>query len=1026
MRPAVWRKRSERRSMQRRHEAQRTLAGWIGVAALLAAAAAYVSFAWLAAPAVSQERSILSVPLQQALARAAPGERVEVLIEVTAETAPFPLSIERDGRAAETAANLAGLYRSSVDRLGSELPNDVRLDLQTGEVLWIGGAVAAQLTADQVQALAGRPGVRQVYYDGLVQVDLWAETEPGGRWRWLPGLGLQPQSQAGLPWGLQAIGAPTLWAAGATGEGIVVATLDSGVDVDHPLLSRKWRGQSALPGLSWFDPWGLTDVPNDDNGIGGVGHGTTVMTVVLGSLEPGDTVVDGGEEWVVEDEFGFVTGVAPGAQWVAVNAFEGFGGASYTRLSVLLQGMQWVLDPDGDPATVTDVPDVLNNSWGIRSGGCDGVFHRAIDALELAGVPVVFAAGNRSAGLDTVAEPADRADLLLNAFAVGAVELRDGEIEVSPNSLGGPPPCAPGSVKPEVVAPGVTPYVRRLADHKVEHRGTSTAFTSWAAPHAAGALAVLKGLNPSASANTLKQALYSTAEDLPPSGLDNRSGAGLIDLVAAAGAVGGLGGVRLAVERVEWDAAARELGLALVNRGDRAFPGGRAELAAASSRTSLARARLEPIAPGANQRLRFAEVDASGAERLTLRVESEGARLEFPVQLLAASSSAVTLANGEVRFSLDANGRAGRVADAPGFLFQGSDWLPAAAILFARGDRVSDAAYVDVLGQPTLKSNPVGSDTDWRRVAAESDGVTARVSFSDDRALHPLGALVRQEVELVSIGDTAAFVTLAVDVDFTSGGGTPLAGMLLDWDFPSGDLVAWDDEVGGSVMVPADSAGPWMAVTTVPRAPSTHAAIPLGTLEGGRYVPESDGGVLAQANGFKEEQKARLMALGGLQSSDGRASDWAQLVSVGPLQVGDTVVFVVAAGRDRAGMALALDSARAFALEKYAPEAISVAAGGLDLLPPYPNPFNPEEGETISLPYLVDRGSDAADAVLEIFTIAGRPVYSERRTLSPDSPLEPFRWAGRLESGSAAATGVYGYVIRVGGRKRSGKFVLIK
>ncbi len=1008
-------------------EAKRRSAGWTGIAVLLVLAASYASFAWLAAPAVSQEPSILSAPLRQALARAAPGERVEVLIEVSPEAAPFPMSVERDRRAAEHASNLAGLYLSSVERLRSELRSDIGLDLGAERVLWIGGAVAAQLTSDQIRALEGRPGVRRVYYDGLVQVDLQADAEPPARFHWAPGLPSASQVQAWPPWGLQAIGAPTLWGAGATGEGVVVATLDSGVDVDHPLLSRKWRGLSASPELGWFDPWGLTDVPNDDDGLGGVGHGTTVMTVMLGSLEPGDTVVEAGETWVVEDELDFVTGVAPGAEWVAVNGFEGFGGASYTRLSVLLQGMQWVLDPDGDPASVTDVPDVLNNSWGIRSGGCDGVFHRAIDALELAGVPVVFAAGNRSAGLDTVAEPADRADLLLNAFAVGAVELRDGEIQVSPNSLGGPPPCAPSSIKPEVVAPGVTPYVRGIGERKVEYRGTSTAFTSWAAPHAAGALAVLKGLNPSAGADALKEALFSTADDLPPSGLDNRSGAGLIDLVAAANAIGGLGGVRLAVERVSWDSAARELDLDLVNRGDRTFPGGRADLAAVSSRESLAQARLEAIKPGARQELQFEALrGASGEKRLTLRVESEGARLEFPVLLLAGSSSAVLLADGEVRLSLDANGRVGRVAGAPGFLFQGSDWLPGAALLFAMGDRVSDAAYVDVLRQPGLKSNPVGSDTDWGRLAAEVGTAFARISFSDERALHPLGASVRQDVELVSIGDTAAFVMLAVSVDFALGNGTPLAGVLLDWDYPGGDLVGWDDVAGGSIMAPADSAGPWMALTTMPLAPTTHAAIPLGTPEGGRYVPELEGSVLAQPDGFSDEQKARFMALGGAQSSDGRASDWAQLVTVGPLQAGDTVVFLIAAGRDRAELGFALDSARAFALEKYTPGPTRTAASGLDLLPPYPNPFNPADGETVSLPYLVERGDEAVEAVLEIFTIAGRPVHSERRALSPNSPVEPFRWAGRLENGDAAATGIYGYVIRVGGRKRSGKFVLIK
>lgn len=1007
-------------------EAKRRSIHWIGVASCLILVVSYAFSAWFAVPVASQEPSALTRPLSEALARAAPGERVEVLIEVDPELAPSPLSYDRDRRAAEHASNLAALYISSLSRIRDEVPLDIGLDLQAGRVLWIGGAVAAQLTREQIRALDGRPGVRRVYYDGLLQVDLRAGPEARAPLVWAPGLQPAQQSQD-LPWGLQAIGAPTLWQAGATGAGTVIATLDSGVDVDHPLLRRKWRGLSTSAALAWFDPWGLTDTPNDDDGLGSVGHGTTVMTIALGSLEPGDTVVQAGEPWVVDDEFGFVTGVAPGAEWVAVNGFEGFGGFSYTRLSILLQGMQWVLDPDGDPASVTDVPDVLNNSWGIRSGGCDGIFHRAIDALELAGVPVVFAAGNRSAGLDTVAEPADRADLLLNAFAVGAVELRDGEIQVSSNSVGGPAPCAPNSIKPEVVAPGETPYVRGIGERTVEYRGYSTAFTSWAAPHAAGALALLKGLNPSASANGLKDALFTTAVDLPPPGPDNLSGAGLIDLVAAAEAIGGLGGVRLAVEQASWDSVGGYLALDVVNRGDRTFPGGRANLALLPTREILEGAEVAAIPPGARHTLRFASLEGTGGHRrrLALRIESGGAWLEFPVLLLARSSSAVTLSDGEVRVSLDANGRVGRVTGAPGFLFQGIDWLTGAAFLFSTGERVSDGAYVDVLQQPSLKPNPVGSDTDWRQIAVEPGTASARLSFSDDRALYPLGASVQQDATLVSLGDTAAFVALAVSVEFESGSRSPLAGLLLDWDYPGGDSVVWDDILGGSVMTPADSTGPWMAVATMPSAPTTQAAIPLGTPEGGRYRSESNGGVLAQADGFGDEVKARFMMLGGAKSSDGRATDWAHVVSVGPISSGDTIVFLIAAGRDRAELLFALDSARAFALEQQAPQP-QAASGSLELLPAYPNPFNPVEGETLSLPYLVKRGADAVDAVLEIFTIAGRPVYSERRMLQPDSPLEPFRWTGRLENGAAAATGIYGYVIRVGGQKRSGKFVLLK
>ena len=970
----------------------------------------------------------MTLDLSRAMARAAPSERIPVLIEVGRAEVPLPLAVERDLRAAEHASNLAGLYGSSVDELRRDLPDELYFDLQAGEVIWIGGALTARLTPEQVRLLEARPGVQRIYYDGLVQVDLAGASDPPPLLLWAPGLPAVQDPEGRLGWGLEAIGAPELWAAGATGEGTVVATIDSGVDGDHPLLWRKWRGLTTSPEQAWFDPWGLTTVPVDDDGTGGIGHGTIVMTAAVGSLEPGDTLQVLGEPFVVQDRLEVVTGVAPGAQWVAANGFQGYGGLSYTRLSVLLQSMQWVLDPDGDPTTVSDIPDVLNNSWGFRPGGCDGVFDRAIDALELSGVPVVFASGNRSAGFDTVAAPADRADLLLNAFAVGAAQLANGEIEVSPNSLGGPSPCAPGGVKPEVVAPGDIALVRGLTLHLADLRGLSGTFTSWAAPHVTGSLAVLAGLNPSASSDELKGALFSTAIDMDPPGLDNRSGAGFIDLVAAAEAIGALGGVQLALDGWNWDPTEATLALELYNAGDAPFPGGIAELRRGAERQLLARAEAPPIGARHRGRLVFEGLPGEGVEDsgLSLLLESDGARLAFPIVLRTATASSVVLADGNVQFSLDANGRLGRVAAAPGFFFLGGDWLTGGGFLFGSGDRVSDGAYVDVLQQPGLKSNPVGSDTDWRQLSVAGETAAAELIFSDDRALRPLGASVEERVALVEVSDSAAFVSLTAAVEFTADAGVPLVGLLLDWDFDGGDRVRWDSELGASVMTPADSAGPWLAMTTAPRSPTTHAAVPLGTPENGFYAAGSSRGVLSTLEGFTDDEKARFLALGGLQASDGRATDWAHLIGVGPLQSGDTTVFLVAAGGSRAQLQVALDSARAFALRSAAPGPMAAGSGGLELLPPYPNPFDPVIGEAVSLPFLVNRGSEVVSARVEIFTIAGWPVYAESRELSPDLPVEPFRWSGRLENGDAAATGVYGYVIRVGSQRKSGKFILLK
>ena len=54
-------------------------------------------------------------------------------------------------------------------------------------------------------------------------------------------------------------------------------------------------------------------------------------------------------------------GVAPGALWIAANTIVGGNLGNQ-----ILQTMQWLADPDGDPSTMDDVPDVANNSWGVQ------------------------------------------------------------------------------------------------------------------------------------------------------------------------------------------------------------------------------------------------------------------------------------------------------------------------------------------------------------------------------------------------------------------------------------------------------------------------------------------------------------------------------------------------------------------------------------------------------------------------------------------------------------------------------------
>ena len=79
------------------------------------------------------------------------------------------------------------------------------------------------------------------------------------------------------------------------------------------------------------------------------------------------------------DATGSAIGVAPGAQWIVGKTFNDDGQSTFSATHEIFQ---WLLDPDGDPAT-DDAPDVVNNSWGFPelAGSCYTEFEADIEAL---------------------------------------------------------------------------------------------------------------------------------------------------------------------------------------------------------------------------------------------------------------------------------------------------------------------------------------------------------------------------------------------------------------------------------------------------------------------------------------------------------------------------------------------------------------------------------------------------------------------------------------------------------------------
>lgn len=311
--------------------------------------------------------------------------------------------------------------------------------------------------------------------------------------------------------GIKIINADKLWTMGITGQGRIVMGIDTGVDVTHPALNHKWRGNTVPANQAWFDPSGST-TPNDCDG-----HGThTIGTMNGRSTTTADTV-----------------GIAINATWIAAKTI-----CSSPHTSNSIAAFQWSMNPDGNPSTTNDMPDGIGNSWYDPNIGdeCTSIYKATLDAVEAAGIAVVFSAGNSGPNATTITKPKNINTTEVNVWATAAIDgasyLGGNQNPIASFSSRGPSVCGgTGSllIKPEAAAPGVNV---RSSVPGGGYNGTYSG-TSMAAPHVVGAIALLREAYPTLTGHQIKMALYNTSKDLGTPGEDNTYGKGLIDVYAA-------------------------------------------------------------------------------------------------------------------------------------------------------------------------------------------------------------------------------------------------------------------------------------------------------------------------------------------------------------------------------------------------------------------------------------------------------------------------------------------------------------
>lgn len=428
-------------------------------------------------------------------------------LEVTLRAPAFATRWRRHAHVLTEARELAA--RSQRNLLADLEARHARGEIASYRPFWVVNAVAVTAPASVFHALAARGDVAVV--EGGATIEMRASgtvsPSPGGTTAAGTGVsGVAPRTGEANPH-VAAVRAPQAWAMGYTGRGRLVAQLDWAPDGDHPALVNSWRGRR--PEVPWYHAWNdpstrATEAPNDFN----THHGSQVLGIMV-ARPPGEDPI----------------GVAHEAEWIA-------GDIRGVDTPGLLGLFEWIADPDSNVATVDDVPDVVNNSWGTDES-CSETFWAAIDLVEAAGIANVIAVANSGEqGPGSVKSPESRAETPYQNFSVGAIDAREVELPLYYRSGLGPSLCDEVSIKPELTAPGVG-VITTDVSFGTPSIGPVGFGTSMSAPFVSGAIALLRQADPDLPVDAAKDLLMATALDRGPYGEDNGFGHGVLDVASA-------------------------------------------------------------------------------------------------------------------------------------------------------------------------------------------------------------------------------------------------------------------------------------------------------------------------------------------------------------------------------------------------------------------------------------------------------------------------------------------------------------
>ncbi|MBQ5688527.1 MAG: S8 family serine peptidase, partial [Bacteroidales bacterium] len=376
---------------------------------------------------------------------------------------------------------------------------------------WLVNAISCSASSDVIYLIARHNDVEVIAYDEMKYL-LWDEEIKA----------VEPTR--GMTQNITHVKADDVWDLGYTGEGVMVAVIDTGVNFNHiDLADHLWDGGEEYPNH------GYNTIENSHDVSDGFGHGTHCAGVVCG-----------------DGTSGTQTGIAPNATLMCIKVMDDTGYGSATSISA---GMEFAIEHGAD---------VLNMSLGIpfASAAVREMLREAcVNALQC-GIAAAVAVGNDGQLQISFPVPNNvrvpggcpppwihpdqesNAGGLSCCIAVGAVDFNNVR---APFSSYGPftwqetsyadYPYEPGMglIRPDISAPGVGII---SANPNTNNGLVSMDGTSQAAPCVAGVIALMLEKNPELTPAEISMILETTAVKIEDN-KNNYTGSGCIDALAA-------------------------------------------------------------------------------------------------------------------------------------------------------------------------------------------------------------------------------------------------------------------------------------------------------------------------------------------------------------------------------------------------------------------------------------------------------------------------------------------------------------